>query len=142
VLGGDTLAISGSFTFDFTTTIESQVAITLSGNPTYAGTYTATNLALGALAEVFADDGDLSLTILFANVLDLSPVELQTVDWQGSGPIPPQLQGQDLTGFVEFAPTPAVPEPNSVILLVTLVAMAGFLTRRKLAGGWVIQKNP
>jgi hypothetical protein len=136
VLGGDTLAISGSFTFDITTTTESQVAITLSGNPTYAGTYTEANLDVGALAEVFADDGDLSLTMLFANVLDVSPVELQTVNWQNLDTTPvAQLQGLAPTGFVEFAPAPAVPEPSSVVLLVTLVGMLGFLTRRKLAGG-------
>jgi hypothetical protein len=134
VLGGDTLTISGSFTFDFTTLIESQLDITLSGNPTYAGTYTVGS-NLGDLAVVFADDGVRSLTIGFVENLDVSPNPLSFVAWQNPEPPIAQLSDAAPVGFVEFAPTPTVPEPNSVILLVTLVAMAGFLTRRKLAGG-------
>jgi len=144
VLGGDTLTISGSFTIDITTDVESQTAITLSGNATYAGTYTYPTYASGCLNCIEANDGNISLSLGFADLLGVSPDELQSVAWQNPALAPPNSQLSDPapTGFVEFAPTPAVPEPSSVILLVTLVAMVGFLTRRKLAVGGLSKRPP
>jgi hypothetical protein len=79
-----------------------------------------------------------------ADLLGVSPDELQSVAWQNPALAPPNSQLSDPApvGFVEFAPTPAVPEPSSVILLVTLVAMVEFLTRRKLVMGGFSKKDP
>jgi hypothetical protein len=138
VLAGLTEPITGSFTFDATTNVATAISITLSGLPPFGGTYLAASVsAFGADFIGFGatnSAGDF-LALTFQNQLGISPDPLVLDAIYVDNDL--SAADQAPLGGIEFAPAaPAVPEPSSVILLVTLAAMVGFLTRRKLAGGW------
>lgn len=90
--------------------------------------------------EATGGTGD-QLIVEFSGELGVSPDPLLEVGWSSS----PSNGVEDFAplGGIEFAPAAAaVPEPNSVILLVTLVGMVGFLTRRKLVVGGFSKRAP
>jgi hypothetical protein len=135
--GSEAESVSGSFTYDATTNIVTVLTISLAGPDPYSGTYTSD--AEGqpvAIISGFLGPYE-ELLIGLANGLGSSPDAIIGAVYEYESPTATQFTHADaVAGGVEFAPAAAVPEPSSVILLVTLVAMVGFLTRRKLAGGW------
>jgi hypothetical protein len=139
---GVTELVSGSFTYDATTNTPTAITISLAGPAPYSGTYTLDTNATGgvATAQLTALLGPYEeLDLAFADFLGNSPDALTSALYSYESPTTfnNQARQEAIAGGVEFAPAAsAVPEPSSVILLVTLVAIVGFLTRRKLAGGW------
>lgn len=126
-LNGDTEDITGGFTFDTTTDIATAVSITLTGASPYAGTYSnSSDTCSNPCTAIFATSGVSTLFVHFDQGLGVSPDDLQSTEWSSS--ISPGF-GSDgsPTGAAVFASTSAVPEPSSVFLLVTMVAMLGLL---------------
>jgi hypothetical protein len=132
--------ITGGFTFDATTSVVSAVDITLTGNSAYAGTFTAASLSDGGLPfellnPVVNGSATAFINLTFASDFGASPDALVGFNWistgggGGSG-----VPTSDLKGKIVISSTTStsgVPEPSSVVLLLMpLVAIAGFLTRR------------
>jgi hypothetical protein len=132
--------ITGGFTFDATTNVVSAVDITLTGNSAYAGTFTAASLSDGGLPFDFLNPAvnagaTAFINLTFASDFGASPDALVGFNWistgggGGSG-----VPTNDLKGKIVISSTTTtsgVPEPSSVVLLLMpLVAIAGFLTRR------------
>jgi hypothetical protein len=144
VLSAQPETISGSFTFDATTNVATSISITLSGLSPFGGTYLAASVSnfgsdfIGFGATNSAGD---FLALTFQNELGVSPDPLVS----DAIYVDNHVVTYDLApvGGIELAPAApaAAPEPSAVILLVTLVAMVGFLTRRKLAGGWEAKRT-
>jgi len=136
--GTATENITGGFTYNTTTGAVTALTITLAnGDAPFDGTYSnALDTCTTTCTGVFGTNGGATLFVFFAQDLGASPDALQSTEW--SAPVSPFL-GLDSapTGSVVFATTSAVPEPSPIAILVAMVAMVGFLTRRKLAGGYL-----
>ncbi len=134
--GTATENITGGFTFDTTTGAVTALTITLAnGNAAYDGTYSnSLDTCTTTCTGVYGTNGGSNLFVFFAQDLGASPDALTSTEWVSS--VSPYF-GLDSspTGSVALTSSAAVPEPSPIALLVTMVAMVGFLTRRKLAGG-------
>ena len=140
-LGGDIEMISGSFTYDSTDSEESGVSITLTGIGIESGNYTEPSMVILNQDLIIAYAAGSELGIMFANPLTGSPDPLAEVEWSVQptpAPGPVVFNDPAPVGAAVFA----TPEPSSIILLVTVVAMAGSLARRKLAVGGLSDRPP
>jgi hypothetical protein len=138
VLDGDLFTITGTFTVDTTSEFESSV-ITLTGTSTdaIAGTYAGFESLGTILDDIYAygtspPSSNLSIDLYFAsNPFGATPDRLIEVSWSQGTPISYEVDFNAI-GFAVL--TASTPEPSSVVpILVTVIAMVGFLTRRKLA---------
>ena len=132
VLGGNTEAITGSFTFDATTKAEAAVAITLSGPSgpvSYAGLYTTSSIQPSNAFMITAQDQQTQnrLALTFEFPLQFSPDPLTLVFFQspaefsvGGG----EIDNRPLATVASpTAPLP-VAEPSSVgLVAVGLVTL-------------------
>lgn len=146
ILNGLRENIAGSFTFDATTGNSTTVSITLShGASPYDGTYTTSSdtCALPCTA-IYGVLGGSTLDVFFAKPLGVSPDDLKETEWTNLSVSPysgiDYDPGTSPTGSAVFSS--AVPEPGSVIQLMMVVAMVGFLTRRKLVVGVLSKRSP
>jgi hypothetical protein len=140
-LNGVTEGVTGSFTFDATSDVATAVSITLTSglaSPSpFDGTYTNSSDSCGSCYGIYGVSGGSSfLFVYFDDALGVSPDDLEETQFYGSviG-----FETVAATGYAEFS---AVPEPGSVIQLMTVVAMVGFLIRRKLVAGVLSKRSP
>jgi hypothetical protein len=137
--GTATENITGGFTFDTTTGAVTALTITLAnGDAPFDGTYSnSLDTCTTTCTSVFGTNGGSTLFVFFAQDLGASPDALKSTEWSSASVSPFLGLDSSPTGSVVFTTTAAVPEPSPITLLVTMVAMVGFLTRRKLAGGYL-----
>ena len=132
VLGGDIELISGSFTFDSTTDTETGVAVTLTGPAPMAGTYTEPLMEgfLGDTISAYAPGLELDITFLNPLTALNSPDPIGMVVWK----VVPQTRVS--TEFISSGSAGSAeivtPDPGSIALLATAIAMTGFVTPRRL----------
>jgi hypothetical protein len=117
--------ITGSFTFDVTTGVESSVEMTLSGDPPYAATYTESIAGYPCTDgfSVCGYNGTTELLIHFDSLLDVSPDPLFSVQYFPMGGV--AVRDLSPTGEVVFASVTATPEPASFALLG--IALGGLI---------------
>jgi hypothetical protein len=137
-----TETITGSFTFDATTGDSTAVSITLSGGASpFDGTYiNPSDTCALPCSAIYGLSGASTLFVHFVNPLSGSPDPLQSTEWSSASLAPYLGLDSSPTGSAVFSA--AVPEPGSVIQLMTVVAMVGFLTRRKLVVGVLSKRSP
>lgn len=137
--GTATENITGGFTFNTTTGAVTALTITLAnGDAPFDGTYSNTSdTCTTTCTSVFGTNGGSTLFVFFAQDLGASPDALKSTEWSSASVSPYLGLDSSPTGSVVLATTSAVPEPSPIALLVTMVAMVGFLTRRKLARGYL-----
>jgi hypothetical protein len=129
-LNGNKETITGSFTYDTGTFMQSAVDITLTGPSPQAGTYTSGSLSVANGDFVQASSPTSCCLILtFAQRLDVSPDLLAQVEWRASLFDFP-VDSTDVTGSAVFAPA-AVPEPGSLLLSTALTGLGMVLRTRR-----------
>jgi hypothetical protein len=144
-LNGVTEGVTGSFTFDSSSDSLTAVSITLasglSSPSPFDGTYTIPSVSLpaycGSCQSFTVYSGGSTLDVYFDSALGVSPDNLEETQWYAA--VSPYIGFDAATGYAEFS---AVPEPGSVIQLMTVVAIVGFLIRRKLVVGVLSKRSP
>ena len=115
--------ITGSFTFNVTTDVETSVQVTLTGNPPYAATYTQIAAMNINGFNVVAFNGSTEIDITFNSLLEVSPDPLFSVQYFPMGGF--AVRDLSPTGEVVFASVTATPEPASFALLG--IALGGLI---------------
>jgi hypothetical protein len=124
VLAGDTEAITGFFTFDTTTDIQTAVSIVLSGPAPYSGTYTSASASNSASDFVAAGTPTLPffpvIFVDFADDLNVTFDPLTSVVWETA---------TTFTDSTAVTGAAVVPEPASLALLGVAVGLFLFIPR-------------
>jgi hypothetical protein len=125
---GDTEAVSGTFTYDPTTTDVLSAAITLTGDSPYAGLYDLIIENNDRGLFVRSGDPSVRLELIFDGALGLGTDDLFNAFWfTGTSP------RLDADGRVGGSTAP-IPEPGSLALLgAALVGLASLRRRKKAA---------
>ena len=123
--------ISGTFTYDPTTMIESSVDLTLTGGAPFAGTYVENTSALGNGTIISAPlSGFPAIDLIFANQLSDVPDTIAGVD------VFLDASNRTDSTFASGTATPplaSVPEPATVAVFGLGLAGLGVIRRRKSA---------
>jgi hypothetical protein len=124
VLDGDTETITGSFTFDTTTNIQTAVSIVLSGPAPYSGTYTSASASNSASDFVATGTPTLPfypvIFVDFADDLNVTYDPLTSVVWESA---------TTFTDSTAVTGAAVVPEPAGLALLGTALGL--FLLRSR-----------
>lgn len=137
--GTATENISGGFTFNTTTGLVTLLTITLAnGDAPFNGTYTnSLDTCTTTCTGIDGTNGVATLFVHFDQDLGASPDALQSTEWSSASVSPYFGLDSSPTGSAVLATAAPVPEPSPIALLVTMVAMVGFLTRRKFTRGYL-----
>ena len=137
VLAGDTEAISGSFTFDTTTDIQTAVSIVLSGPAPYSGTYTSASASNNASDFVAAGTPTLPffpvIFVDFADDLNVTFDPLTSVVWETA---------TTFTDSTAVTGAAVVLEPASLALLGVAVGLFLFISRANRRDHYLHQDQP
>jgi hypothetical protein len=139
--GGVTYEVSATFSWNSSTSVESNVSIVLTGAGSYAGTYTSTPAMITAVQSQVGDNQDIcgqdgadAICLRFNDPLGTVPDTLEGVF---AGDQAPNLDAPSTGAFLPdngasavLATTATVPEPSSIgLLAVGLLGCAFVLAR-------------